>query len=56
LCRFVKQQLEGCGTGTRARHRGLTGSIVDINLKGETACGLIDRLNDRGVRVVIISG
>jgi CheY-like chemotaxis protein len=31
-------------------------AIVDINLKGEMAYGLIDRLNDRGIRVVVISG
>jgi CheY-like chemotaxis protein len=31
-------------------------AIVDINLKGEMAYGFIDRLNDRGVRVVVISG
>jgi DNA-binding NtrC family response regulator len=31
-------------------------AIVDINLRGEMAYGLIDRLNDRGVRVIVISG
>jgi DNA-binding response OmpR family regulator len=31
-------------------------AIVDINLKGEMAYGLIDTLHDRGVRVVVISG
>jgi CheY-like chemotaxis protein len=31
-------------------------AIVDINLKGEMAYGLIDRLNGRGVRIVVISG
>lgn len=31
-------------------------AIIDINLKGEMAYGLIDRLNDRGVGVVVISG
>lgn len=31
-------------------------AIVDINLKGEMAYGLIDRLHDRGVRIVVISG
>jgi len=31
-------------------------AIVDINLKGEMAYGLIDRLHDRGVRVVVVSG
>ena len=31
-------------------------AIVDVNLKGEMAYGLIDRLNERGIRVVVISG
>ncbi len=31
-------------------------AVVDINLKGEMAYGLIDTLHDRGVRVVVISG
>ncbi len=32
-------------------------ALVDINLRGgERAHGLIDRLHDRGVRVVVISG
>jgi CheY-like chemotaxis protein len=31
-------------------------AIVDINLKGEMAYGLIDRLHGRGIRVVVISG
>ena len=31
-------------------------AIVDINLKGEMAYGLIDHLNDIGARVVVISG
>jgi FixJ family two-component response regulator len=31
-------------------------AIVDINLKGEMAYELIDQLNDRGIRVVVISG
>jgi CheY-like chemotaxis protein len=31
-------------------------AIVDINLKGEMAYGLIDRLHDRGVPIVVISG
>jgi DNA-binding NtrC family response regulator len=31
-------------------------AIVDVNLRGEMAYGLIDHLNDRGVRVVIMSG
>jgi CheY-like chemotaxis protein len=31
-------------------------AIVDINLKGEMAYGLIDRLHGLGVRIVVISG
>lgn len=31
-------------------------AIVDINLRGEMAYGLIDRLSELGVRVVVISG
>jgi CheY-like chemotaxis protein len=31
-------------------------AVVDINLKGEMAYGLIDTLHSRGVRVVVISG
>jgi DNA-binding response OmpR family regulator len=31
-------------------------AIVDVNLKGEMAYGLIDLLQERGVRVVIVSG
>ena len=31
-------------------------AIVDINLKGEMAYGLIDRLHAEGVQVVVISG
>jgi len=31
-------------------------AIVDINLKGEMAYGLIDTLHSRGIRVVVISG
>lgn len=31
-------------------------AIVDINLKGEMAYGLIDTLHDRGVPIVVISG
>jgi CheY-like chemotaxis protein len=31
-------------------------AIVDINLKGEMAYGLIDTLHARGARVVVISG
>ena len=31
-------------------------AVVDVNLKGEMAYGLIDRLHDRGVRVIIVTG
>ena len=31
-------------------------AVVDVNLKGEMAYGLIDRMHDRGVRVVVVSG
>jgi DNA-binding response OmpR family regulator len=31
-------------------------AVVDINLKGELACGLIEELHDQGVSVVVVSG
>ena len=31
-------------------------AIVDINLRGEMAYGLIDQLHDQGVRLVVVSG
>jgi YesN/AraC family two-component response regulator len=31
-------------------------AIVDINLKNETSCGLIDELHQQGIRVIVISG
>jgi DNA-binding response OmpR family regulator len=31
-------------------------AVVDVNLKGEMACGLIEELHDHGVRVIVISG
>jgi DNA-binding NtrC family response regulator len=31
-------------------------AVVDVNLKGEMAYGLIERMHDRGVRVVVVSG
>ena len=31
-------------------------AVVDVNLKGEMAYGLIDLLHDRGVRVIVVSG
>ena len=31
-------------------------AVMDINLKGETTYDLMDRLHDRGVRIVVLSG
>jgi len=31
-------------------------AVVDVNLKGEMAYGLIDWMHDRGIRVVVVSG
>jgi len=31
-------------------------AIVDVNLKGEMAYGLMDWLNERGIKVLVISG
>ena len=31
-------------------------AVVDVNLKREMACGLIDDLHGQGVRVVVVSG
>jgi DNA-binding NtrC family response regulator len=31
-------------------------AIVDINLKQQTSCGLIDELHEKGVRIIVISG
>jgi len=31
-------------------------AVVDVNLKRETACGLIEELHDQGVSVVVVSG
>jgi DNA-binding NtrC family response regulator len=37
--------------------RTVDAALVDINLRdGERAHGLIDRLHDRGIRIVVISG
>jgi DNA-binding NtrC family response regulator len=49
-------------TATAAEARRLTAAqnpqlaVVDVNLKRETSCGLIDELHQQGVRVIIISG
>ena len=31
-------------------------AVVDMNLQGEMAYGLIDRLNERGIPVVVVTG
>src|SRR2546426_11207776 len=31
-------------------------AVVDVNLKREMACGLIEELHDQGVSVVVVSG
>lgn len=31
-------------------------AVIDVNLKGELACGLIEELHDQGVCVVVVSG
>ena len=31
-------------------------ALVDVNLHGEMACGLIEELHDQGVRVIVTSG
>jgi DNA-binding NtrC family response regulator len=31
-------------------------AVVDINLKGETAYALIDRLHGEGIRIVVVTG
>jgi DNA-binding response OmpR family regulator len=31
-------------------------AVVDVNLKGELACGLIEELHDQGVFVAVVSG
>ena len=31
-------------------------AVVDVNLKGELACGLVEELHDQGVSVVVVSG
>jgi CheY-like chemotaxis protein len=43
----AERLLEGCDPEV---------AIVDINLKGQMAYGLIDSLHGRGVRIVVISG
>ena len=49
-------------TATTADARSLTAThiprlaVVDINLKQETSCGLIDELHQQGIQVIVISG
>jgi len=49
-------------TATTAEARNLVAAqkpklaIVDVNLKQETSCALIDELHQQGVRVIVISG
>jgi two-component system, response regulator PdtaR len=31
-------------------------AVVDVNLKGELACGLVEELHDQGVSVIVVSG
>jgi DNA-binding NtrC family response regulator len=31
-------------------------AVVDVNLSGEMACGLIEKLHDHGVRVIVTFG
>lgn len=31
-------------------------AVVDINLRGELSCNLIEQLNDRGVPVIVVTG
>lgn len=68
VAKALKSTLEQVGmhvvgpTATTAEARNLTAAqsprlaVVDINLKQETSCGLIDELHQQGVRVIIISG
>jgi len=68
VAKALKSTLEQIGmhvvgpTATTAEARSLTSAqspqlaVVDVNLKQETSCGLIDELHQRGVRVIIISG
>ena len=68
VAKALKSTLEQMGmhvvgpTATTAQARGLAAAqrpelaIVDINLKQETSCGLIDELHEQGVRIIVISG
>ena len=68
VAKALKSTLEQMGmhvvgpTATTAEARNLTAAqsprlaVVDINLKQETSCGLIDELYQQGVQVIVISG
>ena len=68
VAKALKATLEHIGmhvvgtTATTAQARGLAAAqrpelaIVDINLKQETSCGLIDELHEQGVQIIVISG
>jgi DNA-binding response OmpR family regulator len=54
-------EVSGPASTTADAHRLAIGheldlAVVDINLKGEMAYGLIGQLHDLGVRVVVVSG
>jgi DNA-binding response OmpR family regulator len=54
-------KVSGPASTTADAHRLAIGhepdlAVVDINLKGEMAYGLIGQLHDLGVRVVVVSG
>jgi DNA-binding NtrC family response regulator len=68
VAKALKSALEQIGmhvvgpTATTAQARGLSYAqrpelaIVDVNLKQETSCGLIDELHAQGMRIIVISG
>jgi DNA-binding response OmpR family regulator len=68
VAKALKSMLEQIGmhvvgpTATTTQARGLAAAqrpelaIVDINLKQETSHGLIDELNEQGVRIIVITG
>jgi DNA-binding NtrC family response regulator len=68
VAKAMKRALELLGmhvigpTTTTAEARRLTAAqkprlaLVDVNLKQETACGLINELHGQGIQVVVVSG
>ena len=68
VAKALKSTLEQIGmhvvgpAATTAQARDLAAAqrpelaIVDINLKQETSCGLIDELHEQGVRIIVITG